>query len=59
MIYIEYCRESDCDYYFGGLDDCMYGDNNIPNDYLKMCETARYQVYLISKENEGDKKDDY
>ena len=58
MVDIKFCRESGCDYYFNGLDDCMVNDENVPKDYLKMCKTSRYQVYLIGKENEGGKKDD-
>ena len=56
MVDIEFCRKSGCDYYFGGFDDCMRDDEGIPKDYLKMCKTARYQIYLIGKENkdEGD-----
>ena len=32
----------------------MYGDKNLPKDYLKMCKTSRYQVYLIGKENKKE-----
>ena len=58
MVDIEFCRKSGCDYYFNKLDDCMYGDKNLPKDYLRICKTARYQVYLIGKENKRGKKDD-
>lgn len=58
MIDIKFCRESGCDYYFGGLDDCMSDDECVPKDYLKICKTSRYQVYLIGKENKRGKKDD-
>ena len=54
VVDIEFCRKSGCDYYFGSLDDCMYGDRDIPKDYLKMCKTSRYQVYLIEKENKNE-----
>ena len=56
MVDVEFCRKSGCDYYFSGLDDCMVNDENVPKDYLKMCNTANYKVYLIWKEmKEGDK----
>lgn len=58
MIDIKFCRKSGCDYYFGELDDCMYGDRDIPKDYLKMCKTSKYQVYLIGKENQKGVKND-
>ena len=54
MVDIEFCRKSGCDYYFSGFDDCVYGDKNIPKDYLRMCKTSRYQVYLIDKENKKE-----
>ena len=54
MVDIEFCRKSGCDYYFGSLNDCMYGDRDIPKDYLRICKTSRYQVYLIGKENERE-----
>ena len=56
MVDIKFCRESGCDYYFKGLDDCMWGDKDIPKDYLKICNTSRYQVYLIEKENKKGNK---
>lgn len=56
MVDIEFCRKSGCDYYFGGLDDCMVDDESVPKDYLKMCKTSKYRVYLIEKEmKEGEK----
>ena len=58
MVDIKFCRKSGCDYYFNKLDDCMYGDENLPKDYLRICKTSRYQVYLIGEENERGKKYD-
>ena len=59
MIDIEFCRKSGCDYYFGGLDDCMSDDERVPKDLLKICKTSRYQVYLIGKENKKGKYEKY
>ena len=54
MVDIKFCRKSGCDYYFNKLDDCMYGDKNLPKDYLRICKTSRYQVYLIGKRKNGE-----
>lgn len=55
MVDIKFCRESGCDYYCKGLDDCLWNDKNMPKDYLKMCNTSNYQVYLIWQEmKEGE-----
>ncbi len=28
-----------CPYYFGGIDNCMYGEEDIPNDMERKCES--------------------
>ena len=28
----------DCPYYYGEINECMYGEENVPNDLEKKCE---------------------
>jgi hypothetical protein len=34
----EFCHSSGCAYYYGELDECMYGEPRIPNDWIRRCK---------------------
>lgn len=34
----EFCFDSNCVYYYGEIDECMYGEPEIPSDWDKECE---------------------
>ena len=34
-----YDKCNGCDYYFGEIDQCMFGEDDVPNDLPKKCET--------------------
>ncbi len=33
-----FCFDSECAYYYGEIDECMYGEPEIPDDWDKECE---------------------
>ncbi len=33
-----FCLDSECAYYYGEIDECMYGEPEIPDDWDKKCE---------------------
>lgn len=34
----EFCIKSNCEYYFGEISYCMYGEDGIPTDGIKACD---------------------
>lgn len=35
-----YDKCNGCPYYFGEIDSCMYGEEDVPNDMKRKCEGA-------------------
>ena len=33
-----FCLDSKCEYYYGEIDECMYGEPEIPANWDKKCE---------------------
>lgn len=33
-----YTKCDGCPYYFGEIDNCMYGEEDVPNDMKRKCE---------------------
>lgn len=33
----EFCLESGCDYYYGDMDECMFGEDEIPTNLTRQC----------------------
>lgn len=34
-----YTKCNGCPYYFGEIDNCMYGEEDVPNDMKRKCES--------------------
>lgn len=37
-----FCRESKCAYYYGEINECMYGEDGAPSDMEKKCENKKH-----------------
>lgn len=33
-----FCIESECPYYFGGIEQCMYGEDGVPTEMTRTCK---------------------
>lgn len=38
-----YDKCNGCPYYFGEIDNCMYGEEDVPNDMKRKCEGKEEQ----------------
>ena len=36
-----FCIEQECPYYYGEIEQCMYGEEDIPKDLGKKCENMK------------------
>ena len=41
---MKFCRDSKCAYYYGEINECMYGEDNVPPDMERKCESDRKHI---------------
>ncbi len=44
-----FCRESKCQYYFGEIDECMKGEDGVPDDMEEKCTIAGVVLPVIEE----------
>lgn len=37
--HMKFCRDSKCAYYYGEINECMYGEDGVPSDMERKCES--------------------
>ena len=38
----KFCFESKCEYYYGEINECMYGEDDVPSDMEKKCDNKKH-----------------
>jgi len=46
-----FCIESKCPYYYGELDECMVGEDGVPDDMEQKCVTENVELPLLENGN--------
>ena len=39
---MKFCRDSKCAYYYGEINECMYGEDGVPHDMEKKCDNKKH-----------------
>ena len=42
--HMKFCRDSKCAYYYGELNECMYGEDDVPSDMERKCESDKKHI---------------